>query len=275
MTTLKYALFLAAARFLPAAWRARLGGSSVLKPLRDRFFRPGGPAQLAVRKVEFEGWRFRFSASYQALLRAETTGVEARLCRLILAECGAGSVCIDVGANYGFVTLIMGLAVGGRGRVLSFEPAPGLYEALRRNIEDNELREVCQPVQLALSQQEGTTAIAQPGSTFQARCSTLDRYLEEHPLEKLDLIKIDTDGGDFDVLQGAVETLRRFRPVVIVEMAERQQEIYSLLRELGYRHLLDMTGAAVRAGEWPPNLIAACRPVRIPERGSLRKTNAE
>jgi len=47
---------------------------------------------------------------------------------------------------------------------------------------------------------------------------SLDEFCEEHEIERVDLVKIDTDGHEYEVLKGAREIIRKFRPVVIFEV---------------------------------------------------------
>src|SRR5947207_1058218 len=98
---------------------------------------------------------------------------------------------------------------------------------------------------------------------------SVDAMVARAKLSRLDLIKIDVDGADYDVLLGSKETLARFHPVVIIEMHNNQRQIYGLLKETGYSWLVGMRGEPVEPGEWPPNLIAADRPISIPARGSF------
>jgi hypothetical protein len=90
--------------------------------------------------------------------------------------------------------------------------------------------------------------------------------------EVVELIKIDVDGDDYGVLLGAQSVLKKFHPVVIVEMTNNESEIYNLLVDAGYEYILDMSGNPVNPLSWPPNVIAAMVPVHVPARGSLAKS---
>jgi FkbM family methyltransferase len=59
-----------------------------------------------------------------------------------------------------------------------------------------------------------------PADAFvRVHCTTLDEFVEQAALERLDLIKIDAEGFDVDVLRGGKKTLARFHPSVIMEFA--------------------------------------------------------
>ncbi|MEM9553869.1 MAG: FkbM family methyltransferase [Acidobacteriota bacterium] len=259
--SLRYRLFAVLEARLPASWQRWLGGSSLLRPLRDRFLRPGGRAALHRGPIEFEGHRFLFSAPFRVFRRAARRGVEARLSRLVLARGRAGGVMMDVGANCGFLTLMMAFAGAPDGRVVSIEPTPEALEALRRNVDDNGL---CARVTVVAARAGAHEDDAVRTDGRQVTVDGLMDELAERAAEeaedapRLDLLKVDVDGGDLDVLRGAAETLRRDRPIVLVELERDARAIHDFLVDCGYRDLRDMELAPVDAsrGAWPPNLIA-------------------
>lgn len=214
------------------------------------------PRHLAQGMIEFENLRFSFQAPYRTWAKAKQRGIEARICRLIMSRCPNGGVALDVGTNCGFLSLVMALSVGNGGRVLSFEMDPGFFQILRHNIEANGLDAIVTPILGEVSADAGS----------------VDSAVERFGLPRVDFIKIDVDGGDYDVLRGGLRSLKRFRPVVVVEMTRNQQAILDLLRdEVGYTTLAGMSGEPVDTASWPPNLIAADGPVVIPPPGHFVK----
>jgi hypothetical protein len=150
----------------------------------------------------------------------------------------------------------MALTVGDTGRVLSFEMDPSFFQILGNNIAANALDRVATPMLGEVS----------------ADADSLDAAAERFDLKRLDFIKIDVDGGDYDVLRGGLRSLKRFRPVVVVEMTKNQEAICALLRdEVGYTTLVGMSGEPVDASAWPPNVIAATGPIEIPPPGHFEK----
>lgn len=77
-------------------------------------------------------------------------------------------------------------------------------------------------------------------------------------------MKIDVDGPELDGPKSGRELLERDHPVLVVEINRQGQEIYDLLKSVGYTEFMGMSNEPVVAGEWPSNLIASIRPVRIP-----------
>ncbi|MCC6641486.1 MAG: FkbM family methyltransferase [Deltaproteobacteria bacterium] len=164
----------------------------------------------------------------------------------------AGGTAIDVGANIGFMTLHMADCVGAAGRVVSFEPTTWAYDRLVANLALNDMRQVS-PERAGLSDREARHDEVlvpysyplvgdRPFMKDSIVVVRLDRYFEDHPIDRLDFIKCDTDGWEAHVLRGASATLRRFRPALLleinprglVEQGESVRSLVSLLGDLGY-----------------------------------------
>jgi FkbM family methyltransferase len=147
---------------------------------------------------------------------------------------------LDIGANIGAHTLHLARAVGPRGRVLAFEPTDYAFGKLRANlslnpqligrVEAHQLmlldRSEAPPPALysswPLSPASGDVHEGHLGrlqSTAGAQGMTLDEFVENHGLTRLDLIKLDVDGFECRVLRGAENTLKRFKPAMIMELS--------------------------------------------------------
>ena len=82
---------------------------------------------------------------------------------------------------------------------------------------------------------------------FFVKTVSLDEYIKRNNIDKLNIIKIDVDGYDYKVLLGALETLKRFKPTLFVELSEvclNQQgdsvsDIYNFLNHLNYTALCE------------------------------------
>ncbi len=265
-------LALLAYRYLPDGFKQWLGGSRVLRGLRDSLLRDGERERIATGMVEFEYLRFQFTAPFRGLAKAQSTGIENRICRALLANVPESGVCIDVGTNCGYLTLVMAMRVGSLGRVFSFEPNPFFYDIAARNIEQNGLAVWTTLHRTPVGRNAGAASLLlDDGQSVNVDFTTLTTCVAKHNLTRVDAIKIDVDGGDFAVLLGGDSVIRKHRPLLIVEMADHQQEIFAYLRDIGYRHIVGMSGEAVTEANLPANILAWDQEIRIPARGACRR----
>lgn len=191
-------------------------------------------------------------------------GFELRALRKYRELVRPGDVVLDIGANIGAHTLPLGLLVGDTGRVLACEPTRYAYAKLRANIVANpHLTARITAYQTMLSTRGGdrlpdaiysSWPLASAGdlherhrgrlmSTEGAVVATLDELVNSHRLSRVTLIKLDVDGHECEVLRGGKDTLRRFKPTLLVELApyvhedrqERFDDLLCLLWEAGYQ----------------------------------------
>ncbi len=189
---------------------------------------------------------------------------EPHLVELIATTVRPGDVCFDVGAQKGFITLHLAKAVGPGGRVIAFEPDPRAMEVLTSNVQRNGYRQVSLQAYavgdcdsrcaFGLSRQLGWSSrfpndMAKPTveSTISVQTRSLDDIVKEMGIapqtHRLSFIKIDAEGSEPLILQGARETLERFRPTVHVEVNKPSlraggysaASVEALLRPLGYQ----------------------------------------
>jgi FkbM family methyltransferase len=157
--------------------------------------------------------------------------------QLIRDHLPVDGVFLDVGANQGELTLIAARQAR-RGRVIAFEPVPRWFAMLEENVRRNGWSHVT-VVNRALSDREAEVEMytSEEGRTNEglsslrstgdrnvpvATVSTLplDAFVEREGLSRVDLIKIDVEGAERAVIDGASRTLERFRPNLILEWNE-------------------------------------------------------
>jgi len=144
-----------------------------------------------------------------------------------------GDTVVDVGANIGWYTLLASRLVGPTGRVLAFEPTEAM-NLLRKHLKMNGIRNVG-TYRVALGATEG---VVKEALNYSWPPTLSDRKVPVAPVEslddlkfeRLDFLKLDTDGYEADILQGAQETLVRLKPKLLVEICE-----YTLRRVAGIR----------------------------------------
>jgi len=190
---------------------------------------------------------------------------EPRLIKAYRRFIKPGDTVIDIGANIGAHTLIFAKAVGAQGKVCAIEATEYAYGKLTRNLGLNpELKAVSVPFHMLLDESEdadGEGAIYSSWpltgttdkhdihggclqSVGEAKVGTLDGLVTELKLEKIDCIKLDVDGNELKVLRGAVDTLRKYKPFILMEMAPDYYasggdgtfaELVELLSGVGYK----------------------------------------
>jgi len=144
---------------------------------------------------------------------------------------------IDIGANIGITTVPVAKRIGEGGKLYSFEPVPEYFDTLRKNLSSNRLENV-RVYERAVTDQGGRINFYQKGLSsgiifeegakkFEASATTVDRFLSEQKIERIDLINMDCEGSELLVLRGAKETLRRNKVQIFCEIH------HDFLKQLG------------------------------------------
>ena len=132
-------------------------------------------------------------------------------------------VILDCGANIGYFSLLFS-RLAPEGRIHAFEPT-STYQMLLENLSYNKAENVV-AVNSALGKDSGRIKARIPriwGHVTDHKefdFTTIDDYVREHRIDRVDSIKIDVDSYDFEVLMGAEKTLAEFNPALIVELAD-------------------------------------------------------
>lgn len=169
-----------------------------------------------------------------------------------------GMVFLDVGANVGYYSLLAATRIAPGGAVHAFEPVAAQHAALCANLRLNHLEHVTVN-RLIVSETRGTmeihigdhdnSGVASVGIAGSGNSKTetvdaisLDDYIREQRLPKVDVVKIDVEGHEPNVLRGALVLLRTFRPMLLLEVKDRllrqtgssAAQVYDLLAREGY-----------------------------------------
>lgn len=190
------------------------------------------------------------------------------MCRRLIRP---ADVFIDIGASYGYHTLVNARLVGPQGRVYAFEPQPTLLAALSENLQINNLINV-RAEGLALSDRPeelrlhrfadlgvGHTSVAvlehRLSEIFCCPATTLDSYLSKQGTERVTLVKLDVEGSELKILRGSLALLGGIAPPMwIIEVnitsasacGYHPRDLLSLLAEFGYEAYCPILGKATR-----------------------------
>lgn len=171
-------------------------------------------------------------AIYQWILQHSTW--EPHFTDIAKSILNEGDVCVDAGSNFGWHTLIMANLVGNSGKIYSFEPLRIIFQQLNANIFLNGLDNV-NTYNLALGNQTGivgipklnihTSGIQNYGDTsIQNELDDfvhqikLDNLINNTEISNLKFLKIDVQGCELPVLQGAKSCIIIFRPYIFIEI---------------------------------------------------------
>lgn len=146
-----------------------------------------------------------------------------------------GDTFVDVGANVGFFTLLAASLVGGRGRVVAFEPSRSNAELLRKSLEANPFDNVTLH-RTALGCESGAAILVhEPGSSNAILPRSPENDMPAHALREevsivrlddflpvlpsVEIVKMDVEGFEPQVWDGMTELVARYRPVVLLELS--------------------------------------------------------
>lgn len=134
---------------------------------------------------------------------------------------------VDVGANIGYYTLLLSKLVKENGTVWSFEPEAKNFDNLTTNIRLNRLTNVISVPKAVGSKNEirdffiSSEESGEHSIVLKRHCKKVVRIrvvsLDSVIVDKIDVLKTDTEGNDCEVLLGAKELIRKYRPLLITE----------------------------------------------------------
>lgn len=186
---------------------------------------------------------------------------EPQLTSLLLPFLGPGMTVFDIGANIGYYTVLMARRVGPAGMVHSFEINETVIQLLEGNIRCANVRNV-KVVKRAVTKTTGTREFFVPRAGDEAEGSlsksnryeaanvvtvpsvSLDDYVEENKIKKVGLIKIDVEGAEYEVFEGAKNLLlSNAKPVIMFEALDTAcmnfginwLDVIEKLKSFGYR----------------------------------------
>lgn len=166
-----------------------------------------------------------------------------------------GSYCLDLGANFGYYTLVLAKNAGRAGRVVAVEPLPRLTALLRRTIAANEFDSFVTVLEAAAWDADGeqltitvpasmklggSSVLGRPGDHRQSiLCTsvTVDTITRDWP--RLDFVKMDCEGSEQHIWNGMQQAIRKFKPTILMEFTPGAyldpSSFLAAIRQAGYR----------------------------------------
>jgi FkbM family methyltransferase len=172
--------------------------------------------------------------------------------KLVLNKIKKNSVVLDVGGNIGWYSLI--LAREKKCKAYVFEAVPFMQEILLENIRLNKMESRIHLVKKAVSDKNGYINITtnkfgtnhltktKSKDTQKVQTITIDSFCKQNNISEVGLIKADIEGAELLMLKGALNTLKKDKPYILIEIEEKHcrkfnytpEEIFELLTSLGY-----------------------------------------
>jgi FkbM family methyltransferase len=177
-----------------------------------------------------------------------------------------GDVVFDIGANMGDTALHIAQILDNKGTVYAFEPSPGVFKRLKKNVDLNSFTNL-KLYNVAMGDTEGELSFIgtkedHTGGAFvskeiksdtQVKVLTLDGFVQQNGISHIDLIKIDTEGFEFFIVKGGEKTLRKLKPKIFMEVSDSllqragssAKQLIAFMESLQYRCYHAETGETV------------------------------
>ncbi|MFA4930473.1 MAG: FkbM family methyltransferase [Patescibacteria group bacterium] len=183
-----------------------------------------------------------------------------------------GNIIFDIGAHIGYHSMAFASMVGDNGKVFSFEPNKSNIQRFQQNLDKNiDLKKIIKLNQIALSDKSGfidfwcseeidngyssggfINGSSTPDSMDHYLINgfkkekvptiTFDEFVKNSAINQINMIKIDVEGSEYAVLQGAIKSILKFKPILMMEIhsIKNMYDVFSLLTKNGYNlKLLD------------------------------------
>lgn len=156
---------------------------------------------------------------------------EPMITKFFLNLISKGMVVLDIGAAFGYYTLLSADRVGGEGKVIAFEPEPSNFEIIEKNCFLNGFLKRLILVNKAVSDKEGVKKLyynkdyvlgaasligSSQEDTIEVETISVDNFLRASNINSVDVVKIDVEGYEPLVIRGMIETIKNSKQIKIV-----------------------------------------------------------
>ncbi len=214
---------------------------------------PSGMSEVTVASGILEGVKLKLDLQSEKDLWLGTYEMDLQQCLRELVR--KGMVAYDVGANIGYISLMLALLVGSNGAVFAFEALPTNAKRWMENIKLDNLQDRTKLVQAAVVEKSSPVRFLVHASggmgksygsagrdeSYQEEIEvpgiSLDDFVYEEGNPAPDLIKLDIEGGEVLALPGMERVLAEAKPILVMELhgMESIQASWEILTRLGYK----------------------------------------
>jgi len=176
---------------------------------------------------------------------------------LMINELKQDMVCIDLGSNIGYYAVIESNMIGKSGKIFAIEPSPINFPILKLNLENQKknnfltyniaIGDKNEEMEFIISSKSNWSKIRMNNEKINPEdkiikipVKTLDSFVKENNITKIDLLRMDVEGFEYNIILGANNVLEKYKPKIFVEIhkmylgKEKTSEIFNELKNKGY-----------------------------------------
>ncbi|MEP6674230.1 MAG: FkbM family methyltransferase [Ferruginibacter sp.] len=176
-------------------------------------------------------------------------------------RCKSNDIVLDIGAHIGLFAVVAAQLSKPDGKVYAFEPAPSTNSLLKKTIALNKMHHTIEPRDEAMGKENGKTTFYVSDDKADNSNSlvsykedrelhgidinivTIDGFVQEKKLNRVNFMKIDVEGAEYDAIRGGTNTFKTLRPYCILAIhpepiaakGDNQADIYDFIFNLGYK----------------------------------------
>ncbi len=176
---------------------------------------------------------------------------------LMIKELKQNMVCVDLGSNIGYYAVIESNIIGESGKIFAIEPSPVNFPILKLNLENQKknnfsvyniaIGDKNENMEFIISSKSNWSKIRMNDEKINPKdkiikipVKTLDSFVKENNIKKIDILRMDVEGFEYNIILGANRVLEKFKPKIFVEIhkmylgKEKTYKIFSDLKNKGY-----------------------------------------
>ena len=171
---------------------------------------------------------------------------------LMINELKQDMVCIDLGSNIGYYAVIESNIIGESGKIFAIEPSPINFPILKLNLENQKknnfvaynigIGDKNEEMEFIISAKSNWSRIRMNNEKINSEdkvikipVKTLNSFVNENDIKKIDILRMDVEGFEYSILLGANEVLEKFKPKLFIEIHKMylgKEKTYQIFNEL-------------------------------------------